>query len=197
MLGHLDADHIIHPRAQLARRLPGGDRHRQDHTCRTALAQRACGRLRAATGRKSIIDEQHRSPRDRKPRALALIASQSLGPARAARAPRPPQARPRSAQGPRTASPSTTLTSPSASAPIAYSGFAGAPSLRTTTRSSGASSARATSAATGTPPRGCRPQPDSLDGNRRAARPDGALRRGGRQRGRRYPEERGVARRSS
>ena len=48
----------------------------------------------------------------------------------------------------------TTSVPPSPTAPIANSGWNGTPSLRTTITSSGASSARATSAATGTPPRG-------------------------------------------
>ena len=43
---------------------------------------------------------------------------------------------------------------PSTMAPMASSGYIGAPILRTRTRSSGAPSAAATSAATGTPPRG-------------------------------------------
>src|SRR4051812_30442926 len=47
-----------------------------------------------------------------------------------------------------------TRTSPSPSAPIASSGCDGTPSLRTKMTSSGASRARATSYATGTPPRG-------------------------------------------
>ena len=47
-----------------------------------------------------------------------------------------------------------TRTPPSPIAPIASSGLCGLPSLRTTTMSSGAFSAAATSAATGTPPRG-------------------------------------------
>ena len=49
---------------------------------------------------------------------------------------------------------STTAVPSSATAPMANSGFSGAPSLRTVRTSSGAPSTRATSAATGTPPRG-------------------------------------------
>src|SRR5256885_1094072 len=45
-------------------------------------------------------------------------------------------------------------TPPSATAPIPNSGWVGAPTLRATNTSSGASRARATSKATGTPPRG-------------------------------------------
>ncbi len=47
-----------------------------------------------------------------------------------------------------------TRTPPEARAPIASSGWEGTPSLRTMKTSSGAWSARATSAPTGTPPRG-------------------------------------------
>src|SRR5947209_7722424 len=48
----------------------------------------------------------------------------------------------------------STWTPPPAMAPMASSGWAGTPSLRTTRTSSGAPRATATSAATGTPPRG-------------------------------------------
>ena len=48
----------------------------------------------------------------------------------------------------------TVGSAPSTTAPTPYSGWPGAPILRTISTSSGASSARATAAATGTPPRG-------------------------------------------
>ena len=133
---------------------PGAHRD-GEHDARGARgpAPRAGGTRRRA-GRDPVVDDDGGPAGERDPRP-APRGSAARGP-RSRRAPaagplRAPPGSPRSARGRRR---SATRTPPSPTAPMASSGRYGTPTLRTTMTSSGASRARAISAATGTPPRG-------------------------------------------
>ena len=150
----LQAHQLVDLTTQRTRRVGRAHRDRQHHPRRTVRPRHLTRRPRRRARRDPVVDQQRGPAGQRQPRPVPRGTA-----APAAAPPRAPAARPRPTSTSLTCAARTTrsfsTSAPSSpTAPIASSGWKGTPSLRTTITSSGASSARATSAATGTPPRG-------------------------------------------
>ena len=73
-LGGLQAHDLVELALERCDRLWRADRDGQDEPSRVAVAQRSCGRARAAAGRQAVVDEDHRPALDVKCSTLAAVA---------------------------------------------------------------------------------------------------------------------------